>query len=168
MGLIHLIPQEHTLFRGRGDGHFEDVSREAGPVISERSVARGACFADYENDGKVGAYVVNLGAKGTLLHNVSINAGHWVEIKLIGSKSNRDGIGARVEVMAGGKRWTAERVASSGYLSQNDSRLHFGIGAAVAIDKVVVRWPSGTVQTLAAQQVDRVLTVQEPGERNPR
>jgi hypothetical protein len=64
-------------------------------VLSERTTARGACFADYENDGKVDAFVVNLGAKGTLLHNVSTNTGHWIAIKLKGTKSNRDGIGAR-------------------------------------------------------------------------
>ena len=85
-GLIHLIPQEHTLFRGLGNGKFEDVSREAGPVLSDRTVARGACFADYDNDGKVDAFLVNLGAKGTLLHNVSTNTGHWIAIKLEGHK----------------------------------------------------------------------------------
>jgi hypothetical protein len=161
-GLIHLIPEEHTLFRGVGNGKFADVSREAGPVLSERTTARGACFADYMNDGKVGAFVVNLGGKGTLLHNVSTDTGHWIEIKLVGTKSNRDGIGARVEVFAGGKRHTAERVAGSGYLSQDDSRLHFGLGAATAIDKLIVRWPSGREQTLEKLSVDRVLTVEEP------
>jgi hypothetical protein len=161
-GLIHLIPEEHTLFRGVGNGKFADVSREAGPVLSERTTARGACFADYMNDGKVGAFVVNLGGKGTLLHNVSTDTGHWIEIQLVGTKSNRDGIGARVEVFAGGKRHTAERVAGSGYLSQDDSRLHFGLGAATAIDKLIVRWPSGREQTLEKLSVDRVLTVEEP------
>ena len=161
-GLIHLIPEEHTLFRGVGNGKFADVSREAGPVLSERTTARGACFADYMNDGKVGAFVVNLGGKGTLLHNVSTDTGHWIEIKLVGTKSNRDGIGARVEVFAGGKRHTAERVGGSGYLSQDDSRLHFGLGAATAIDKLIVRWPSGREQTLEKLSVDRVLTVEEP------
>jgi len=175
-GLIHLIPQEHTLFRGLGNDKFTDVSREAGDVLSVRTTARGACFADYENNGKVDAFVVNLGGKGTLLRNVSTNTGHWIEIKLVGgmrpgdhssvpgpnAKSNRDGIGARVEVFAGGKRQTAERVAGSGYLSQDDGRLHFGLGAAATVDKLIVHWPSGREQTLEKLSVDRVLTVPEP------
>ncbi len=161
-GLIHLIPQEHTLFRGLGEGRFEDVSREAGAVLNKRTVARGACFADYDNDGKMDAFLVNLGAKGTLVHNVSTNTGHWVAIKLKGTKSNRDGIGARVEVYAAGKRYMEERVAESGYLSQNDDRLHFGLGAATTVEKIVVHWPSGREQTVPGQGVDRVLTVEEP------
>ncbi len=161
-GLIHLIPQEHTLFRGVGGAKFSDVSRDAGPVLSVRTTARGACFADYDNDGKVDAFLVNLGAKGTLIHNVSENTGHWIAIRLRGSKSNRDGIGARVEVDAGGRRWTAERVAGSGYLSQNDGRLHFGLGAAKSVDKVVIHWPSGREQVIEHQDVDRVLQVEEP------
>ena len=161
-GLIHLFPQEHTLFRGSGSGHFVDVSREAGSVLSVRTTARGACFADYDNDGKVDAFLINLGAKGTLLHNVSTNTGHWIAIQLKGTKSNRDGIGARVEVFAAGKRQTAERVAGSGYLSQDDSRMHFGLDAATSIDKLLIHWPSGREQTLEKLSVDRVLTVEEP------
>ena len=161
-GLIHLIPQEHTLFRGLGNDKFADVSRDAGPVMSVRTTARGACFADYDNDGKMDAFVVNLGAKGTLLHNVSTNTGHWVAVKLVGTKSNRDCIGARVEVFAAGKRQTAERVAGSGYLSQDDPRLHFGLGAATTVDKLIVHWPSGREQTIEKLAVDRVLTVEEP------
>jgi hypothetical protein len=168
-GLIHLIPQEHTLFRGLGGGRFADVSRQSGAVLSERTTARGACFADYDNDGKIDAFVVNLGGRGTLVHNVSTNTGHWVAVKLRGAKdrrdgtgSNRDGIGAKVEVFAAGKQWTAERVAGSGYLSQNDGRLHFGLGAATVIDKLLVHWPSGREQVLEKLEVDRVLTVEEP------
>jgi hypothetical protein len=181
-GLIHLIPQEHSLFRGLGDGRFEDVSRDAGPVLSNRTVARGACFADYENNGKVGAFVVNLGAKATLLKNVSTGTGHWIEIELVGgmrpghkgvppgpgAKSNRDGIGSRIEIVAAGKRQTAERVASSGYLSQNDGRLHFGLGAATTVDQITVRWPSGRVQRLTNQATDRVITVEEPKDGEPK
>jgi len=176
-GLIHLYPQEHTLFRGLGQGKFADVSREAGPVLSVKSTARGACFADYENNGKMDAFVVNLGDKGVLLHNVSTDTGHWIEIKLVGAMtkfdgvgpkvdlkgtmSNRDGIGARVEVFAAGKHHTAERVAGTGYLSQDDARLHFGLGTATTIDKLIVHWPSGREQTLEKLSLDRVLTVQE-------
>jgi hypothetical protein len=168
-GLIQMIPQEHSVFRGVGGGRFEDVSETAGAVLSTKTVARGACFADYDNDGKVDAFVVNLGAKGTLLHNVSSGTGHWIAIRLKGARtakggsgSNRDGIGARVEVWAGGREQVAERVASSGYLSQNDGRLHFGLGVAVKVDKVVVHWPSGREQTLEDVGLDRVLTVEEP------
>ena len=175
-GLIHLIPQEHTIFQGLGSSKFADVSESAGSVVNDRTVARGACFADYDDDGKVDSFLVNLGAKGKLVHNVSQGTGHWLSIKLIGamrpgdrnsapgasSKSNRDGIGARVEVYAGDRRWTAERVAGSGYLSQDDSRLHFGIGAPTSIDKIVIKWPSGREQTLEKQSVDRVLVVEEP------
>ncbi|MFZ0396334.1 MAG: CRTAC1 family protein [Terracidiphilus sp.] len=176
-GLIHMIPQEHSLFRGLGNDKYEDVSRQTGEVLSKRTVARGACFADYDNDGKVDAFVVNLDAKGTLVHNISQNTGHWIGVKLVGAmrpgdrsqavgsgaaKSNRDGIGAKVEVFAGGKRWMEERVASSGYLSQNDDRLHFGLGAAAAVDKLVVHWPGGKTQTLENLAVDRVVTVEEP------
>ncbi len=161
-GLIHLIPQEHTLFRGLGNGRFADVSREAGDVLSVRTTARGACFGDYDNDGKVDAFVVNLGGRGTLVHNVSTHTGHWIALKLKGTKSNRDGIGARVEVFAGAKRWTAERIAGSGYLSQNDGRLHFGLGDAAVVDKVVIHWPSGREQVVEKPGVDGVVTVEEP------
>ncbi len=175
-GLIHMIPQEHTLFRGLGNDRFEDVSRQAGDVLNQRTVTRGACFADYKNNGKVGAFQVNLGARGKLIENDSTNTGHWIEVHLVGAMragergaapgpaahSNRDGIGARVEVDAGGHRWTAERVASSGYLSQNDGRLHFGLGAVTAIDTLTVRWPSGRVQTIDHPAVDQILTVEEP------
>jgi hypothetical protein len=161
-GLIHLIPQEHTIFRGLGDGRFADVSGGAGEVLSVRTTARGACFADYDNDGKVDAFVVNLGGKGTLVHNVTANTGHWLAIKLKGTKSNRDGIGAKVEVFARDKHWTAERVAGSGYLSQDDDRLHFGLGTAAIVDRVVIHWPSGREQVLEKLGIDRVLTVEEP------
>ena len=160
-GLIHLIPQEHTLFRGLGGGKFEDVSRGAGSVLSERTTARGACFADYDNDGRMDAFVVNLGARGTLAHNVTAETGHWVAVKLKGTKSNRDGIGAKVEVFAGGKRWMAERVAGSGYLSQDDARMHFGLGTAATVDKIVIHWPSGVEQTVEKVAADGVVTVEE-------
>jgi hypothetical protein len=160
-GLIHMVPQEHSIFRNLGAGHFADVASGAGPFFEVKSVARGACFADYDNDGKVDLFMVNLGGPGNLLHNVSPGANHWLACKLVGRKSNRDGIGAKVEVTAGGRKQQAERVAGSGYLSQDDARVHFGLGAATKAETVTVAWPSGKIQTLRDVAVDRVLTVEE-------
>jgi hypothetical protein len=161
-GLIHMVPQEHSVFRSLGSGKFEDVSRSAGSILDTKTVARGACFADYDSDGKVDAFVVNLGSPGILLHNVSETPNHWLELYLKGRKSNRDGIGARVEVFAGSRTQIVERVAGSGYLSQDDGRLHFGLGATSTVDKLTIRWPSGREQVLRNIAADRVLTVEEP------
>ena len=161
-GLVHMVPQEQSLYRGVGGGKFEDVSRDGGPVLDVKTVSRGACFADYDNDGKVDAFVVNLGSKATLLHNVSQNKNHWITIALKGTKSNRDGIGARAELVVNGKKQVAERVAGSGYLSQDDGRLHFGLGAATSIDKLTIHWPSGRDQVVEHPPIDRVITVEEP------
>lgn len=160
-GLIHMIPQEHSVFRNLGAMKFEDVSGGAGPFFEVKSVARGAAFADYDNDGKVDAFLVNLGSPAFLLHNTSPAKNHWIAVKLAGRKSNRDGVGARVEVVAGGVRQQHERVAGSGYLSQNDPRVHFGLGAAAKIDKLTVVWPSGIQQVVENPGVDRVITVEE-------
>jgi hypothetical protein len=161
-GLIHLVPEEQSLYRGLGNGKFADVSREGGPVLDVKTVARGACFGDYDNDGKVDAFVVNLGAQGTLLHNVSSNNNHWLTLVLKGTKSNRDGIGARVELIAGEHQHTAERVAGSGYLSQDDGRLHFGLGTSTRVDKLTIHWPGGRDQVVEHPAIDRVITVEEP------
>jgi hypothetical protein len=160
-GLIHLVPQEQSLFRGLGNGKFADVSRD-GAVLDVKTVSRGACFADYDNDGKVDAFVVNLGAPATLLHNISQNSNHWLTVKLKGKKSNRDGIGAHLELLAGGRKQIAERIAGSGYLSQDEGRVHFGLGALTKADKVTIHWPSGQDQVLENVAADRVLTVEEP------
>jgi len=160
-GLIHLVPQEHSLFRNLGGGKFEDVSTTAGPFFDTKTVGRGACFADYANDGRMGAFLVNLGGPGVLLRNVTAPLGHWLEVRLIGTKSNRDGIGAVVEVSAGGTQQRSERVAGSGYLSQDDWRLHFGLGANTKADKVTVRWPSGERQSIENVAANQVLTIRE-------
>ena len=161
-GLVHMVPQEQSLYRGIGGAKFDDVSRDGGSVLDVKTVSRGACFADYDNDGKVDAFVVNLGSKATLLHNISQNKNHWITIALKGTKSNRDGIGARVELVANGKKQVAERVAGSGYLSQDDGRLHFGLDSATTIDKLTIDWPSGREQVVENPAIDRVITVEEP------
>lgn len=160
-GLIHMVPQEHSLFRNLGGGKFQDVSTTGGAFFQVKSVGRGACFADYDDDGKTDAFLVNLGAPGMLLHNVTTAAGHWLAVRLVGSKSNRDGITATVEVTANGKKQKAERVAGSGYLGQDDWRLHFGLGAAAKADEVTVTWPNGTRQVLRNVAADQTVEVRE-------
>jgi len=105
--------------------------------------------------------MVNLGSPGYLLHNTSPGNNHWLAFKLVGTKSNRDGIGAMVDIVAGGRKQQAERIAGSGYLSQNDGRVHFGLGSAAKADVVTITWPSGKVQTLHNVAADRVVTVEE-------
>ncbi|MGA2647014.1 MAG: CRTAC1 family protein [Candidatus Sulfotelmatobacter sp.] len=161
-GLINMIRQEQSLFRNLGGGVFEDVSRQGGAVLDVKTVARGGCFGDYDNDGKIDAYMVNLNAPGTLLHNVTQTSNHWITIKLKGTKSNRDGLGARLELTASGRTQVAERSAGSGYLSQDDDRIHFGLGAATKVDKLLIRWPSGKEQTIEDPKIDGVLKVEEP------
>jgi hypothetical protein len=164
-GLLHMVPQEHAVFRNLGKGKFADASATAGPFFDAKtgvkSVGRGAAFADYDNDGKMDVFIVNLGGPAVLLRNTTAGSGHWIGVHLVGRKSNRDGIGAQVEVVAGQMRQQRERIAGSGYLSQDDGRVHFGLGSATTIDSLTVTWPSGTVQTLNKVPADRVITIEE-------
>ncbi|HYW45616.1 MAG TPA: CRTAC1 family protein [Bryobacteraceae bacterium] len=160
-GLIHMVPQEHTVFRNAGGMKFEDVSRAAGPFFEVKSVGRGAAFGDYDNDGKIDVFIVNLGGPAFLLHNTSPGTNHWITVKLVGHKSNRDGIGAQVEVLAGGVRQQHERIAGSGYLSEDDPRVHFGLGSAAKVERLTVTWPSGIRQVIQNPPVDRVMAVEE-------
>jgi hypothetical protein len=162
-GLIHMVPMEHSILRNLGGWKFEDVSSTAGEFVQNvKTVARGAAFADFENNGKMGVYMVNLGGPAYLLRNVTENANHWIAFRLVGTKSNRDGIGAQVEITAGGRHQQRERVGSSGYLSGDDPRVHFGLGAAKTVEKVVVTWPTGGAkQVIENVQADRIVTIKE-------
>ena len=167
-GLHWLIPMEDSLLRNNGNGTFTDVSDEAGSYFRTKKVGRGACFADYDNDGYIDAFIVVLGGKGILLHAnppVGSARNHWLTLKLTGTKSNRDGFGARIEAVAGDLHQMVENVPQSGYLSQNDPRPHFGLGSHTEVDRLTIRWPSGTVQTLDHVKADQILAVTEPGER---
>jgi len=166
-GLHWLVPMEASLFRNNGNGTFSDVSADAGSFFKSKNVGRGACFADYDNDGYVDGFIVALGGKGTLVHAKPPvgQRNHWLTLKLIGTASNRDGFGARVEATAGDLHQVVENVPQAGYLSQNDPRPHLGLGLHAEVDVLTIRWPSGTVQTLEHVKTDQILTVKEPAER---
>jgi len=129
-----------------GGGRFEDVSARSGPGIAERQSSRGAAFGDYDNDGDVDVLVMNMGGPPSLLRNDLVSANHWIAVRLQGTKSNRSAIGATVRVTAGALRQTDTVLSQSSYLSQNDLRLHFGLGQASRVDRFTVRWPNGAAE----------------------
>ncbi len=163
-GLNHLIPMEHNLLRNNGNGTFTDVSLSAGDFFQRKTTGRGACFGDYDNDGSWDVFIVNLGGKGVLLHNLGGRGGHWLTVKTIGVRSNKDGFGARIEAVAGDLVQMYEVVSHSGYLSQNDPRAHFGLGPHRKVDRLTIHWPSGATQTLRDIPADQIITVSEPDE----
>jgi len=163
-GLVWLIPQQSSLLRNNADGTFTDVSLQAGSFFKQQIVSRGACFADYDNDGSIDAFVVALGGKGILLHNTppAGKRNHWLTIKLVGIRSNRDGYGASLEAVAGDLHQWVQSTSASGYLSQNDARPHFGLAQHTRVDTLTIRWPSGTLQILHDIKADQVLKITEP------
>ena len=159
----HLYGQEDQLFENLGGGEFRDVSLERGRYFQEALVGRGGAFGDYDNDGDVDVFIVNLNGRAALLRNEGGNLGNWLELELVGQSSNRDAIGARVTVISGGRTQVAQRKSSTGYLSQSDHRLHFGLGDAETVERIEIVWPSGTLQVLENVASRQVLRVVEPG-----
>jgi len=153
--------QRALLFHNLRDGRFEEVGLRAGPAVRQRRVSRGLAVADFNNDGALGVLISNLDGSPTLLRNVLKPRGHWLRLKLVGTRSNRDAYGARVEIVSGGLKQVDEVRANSSFLSASDSRLHFGLGAATRVDQVVIRWPSGLVEKLGQLPVDEELVIRE-------
>ncbi len=151
--------QRKQLFRNV-DGRFMDVTDEVGGGLLIEKSSRGAAFGDYDNDGRIDVIVTNMNDRPTLLHNESAG-GHWATFRLVGARSNRDAIGAKVFVTAGGRRQLVEVRSGGSYASQNDRRAHFGLGDATRIDRVEIKWPSGMTETLASLAADRFYTVRE-------
>jgi enediyne biosynthesis protein E4 len=160
--LKHLYGQEDQIFENEGGGKFRDVSTERGSYFTQEFVGRGACIGDYDNDGDLDAYIVNLNNYGKFLRNNKGNQNNWLLLNLVGTTSNRDGIGARLKLIAGGKTQIAQKKSTTGYLSQNDPRIHFGLGKNETVEKVEIKWPSGKVQVLENIKANQILTVKEP------
>jgi enediyne biosynthesis protein E4 len=153
--------QPAQFFLNTGGGRFADLSGQAGDYFRQPHVARGLACCDYDNDGHMDLAITNNGEPAVLLHNESQTPYHWLRLELRGTKSNRDAVGARVTVEAGGQRLVRHRKGGGSYLSASDPRLLIGLGPATKVDRVEVRWPSGLVQRLGPLDADRGYLVVE-------
>ncbi len=154
--------QHDQLFHNNGDRTFDDVSEQAGLQRFRPRVGRGSATADYDNDGDLDLFISNNNQRPMLLRNDGGNSNNWLSIKTVGHRSNRDGIGALITVHAAGFVQSEEVRAGSSYLSQNDLRVHFGLGTLAVAETIEVRWPSGTLQTLQQIDANQFLVIEEP------
>jgi len=164
LGSSFLEPR--ILYRNLGNGTFADISAASGPGITTVASSRGLAIGDLWNDGKLSAVISNMNAPASLLVNQVRTSNHWIGLRTVGTKSNRDGIGARISVKVGSRTLVDEIRSGSSYDSNSDMRLHFGLGNASKVDSVQVRWPSGIEERFDAPRADTIQTLTE-GSGNP-
>ncbi|MBI1930656.1 CRTAC1 family protein [Candidatus Poribacteria bacterium] len=153
--------QTNQLFANNGDGTFTDISLKSGEHFSQKRVGRGAAFGDYDNDGDMDVLVTNNHDSPVLLRNEGGNRNNWLMIKTVGTKSNRDGIGARINVKTRFHSQMREVQTGGSYLSGHDLRVIFGLGAETKAEQVKITWPSGLEQTLADVEANQLLVITE-------
>jgi hypothetical protein len=157
-----LVPMHDHIFWNRGpDQGFYDVSPVSGEYFGRTAVGRGAALGDYDNDGDVDLFVVNHGGLGVLLRNDGGNRQHWLAVRLVGARSNRSAIGARIRLVTGDAVQLREVGAQGPYLSYNSPVEHFGLGAHAAADSLLIRWPSGLRQVIVGPPADQLLEISE-------
>jgi hypothetical protein len=150
------------LFRNLNGARFKEVPPATGSGLADVIPARGAAFGDLFNDGHIDVVLNNIDSTPTLLRNVVKNDNHWLTLKLVGGpQSPRDAIGAKVFLKAGEVRQRGDVFSGGSYGSSSDQRVHFGLGSATKVDRVIIEWPSGTTQELILPGIDRILTVEE-------
>lgn len=153
--------QRKEIYRNLGGGKFKEVGRELGGDLLTPRSARGAAFGDFDNDGDIDVLAVNMNDRPNLYRNEGGNQNHWITLQLEGSRGNRDAIGARVELTAGGRTQVHEVRSGGSYLSHNDMRLHFGLGAASRVEGIRIRWPNGKTEELAGVDANRFIRIKE-------
>jgi hypothetical protein len=153
----------NLVLRNLGNGKFDNVSGDAGASFQAPGAHRGVAIGDLDNDGRLDVVVTNLKAAPEVFLNRSPGSNHWILLRLVGTKSNRDGLGAKVMLAAaGGPPQYNHATTSAGLSASSDRRVHFGLGAATRIERIEITWPGGRRQTLANVGVDQILTVREP------
>ncbi|HLW84606.1 MAG TPA: CRTAC1 family protein [Candidatus Sulfotelmatobacter sp.] len=153
--------EPRILYHNNGDGTFSDISASAGAGVTTAASSRGVGAGDLWNDGRLSIVINNMNGAPSLLVNQVRNANHWIAIRTVGKKSNRDGIGARIRVKTATRILVDEVRSGSSYISNSDMRVHFGLGAAAKVEWVEVRWPSGSVERFANLAVDQIQTLKE-------
>jgi len=156
------VEQPNTVFRNLGGMKFQALTAEAGLTAHPPARHRGSAVADLNHDGRLDVVVAAISAPAEIWINDSPGSNHWLELELTGTKSNRDAIGARVKVVAGGTAQYNHVSFAAGYASSSAGPLHFGLGPNKSADVVEIRWPSGIVQELKNLAADRIVKVQEP------
>jgi enediyne biosynthesis protein E4 len=154
-------PEPLLMFRNSGKGMFKKVSESLGPNFMRPIVGRGIATADYDNDGDIDIVTNNRGDFPSLLRNDGGNANHWLTVLLIGTKSNRDGIGASLKLTSDGVSQYEQAKGGMGYMSASDPRIHFGLGKRTKIQSLQITWPSGQVDKLTNLPVDQIIAVKE-------
>jgi enediyne biosynthesis protein E4 len=153
--------EPRLLYRNNGDGKFTNVSAQAGAGITTKSSSRGLAIGDLWNDGRQSVIVSNMNAAPSLLVNDVKNANHWAAFRLVGTKSNRDAIGAKVSMRVGNRIFVDEVRSGSSYLSHSDMRVHFGLGTVSSVPGVQVRWPNGVSEFFKTPKIDSIVTLRE-------
>jgi enediyne biosynthesis protein E4 len=153
--------EPRILYHNNGNGKFTDVSDMAGPAINAASSSRGLAIGDLWNDGRLEAVISNMSAAPSLLENQLHSPNHWIGIRTVGTKSNRDGIGARITIKIGPRTLVDEVRSGSSYISNNDMRVHFGLGSATKIDWLQIRWPTGLTEHFTDIAMDKIHTLKE-------
>jgi hypothetical protein len=154
-----LLP--NGLLRNNGGLTFTDVSSSAGAAFLEPRAHRGAAFGDLDNHGKIDVVVSVIDDRPQILMNRTANGNHWILLKLVGTKDNRDGLGTKVKITTSKGVQYNQATTAVGYNSSSDKRVHFGLGKATMIDRVDLTWPTGVKQVLVNVKADQVLTVVE-------
>jgi hypothetical protein len=153
--------EPRILYHNNGDGTFSDISASAGSGITTPASSRGMAVGDLWNDGRMSAVVSNMNAPASLLVNQVRTPNHWIAIHTVGTRSNRDGIGARIAVKAGSRMLVDEVRSGSSYISNSDMRVHFGLGTVAKVYWIEIRWPSGLIERFTDLGVDAIHTVKE-------